>query len=95
MSAAGGNAPVLPPLRPFLYRAWHNPDAATLLFTIEEWQRQLVELADTLMSDGDFASSMTDEEIAALGLLLGRAHTMRHDALRLRVDELIRAVRGR
>ena len=93
MSAAGGNAPVLPPLRPFLYRAWHNPDAATLLFTIEEWQRQLWELANTVMSDDDIASSMTDEEVAALGLLLGRAHTMRHDALLLRLDELIRAVR--
>ena len=67
--------------------------AVTLLF-IEEWQRRLVKLA-ILMSDDDLASSMTDEEIAALGLLLGRVHAMRHDALRLRVDELIRAVRDR
>ena len=67
--------------------------AETLLF-IEEWQRQLVELVNLLMSDDDLASSWTDEEIAALGQLLGRAHVMRHDALRLRVNELVRAIRG-
>ena len=95
MSAAGGNAPALPPLRPILYRAWHNPDAATLLFTIEERQRQLWEFADAVMTDDGIASTMTDDEFAALGFLLGRAHIMRHDALRLLVDELMRAIHDR
>ena len=82
MSAAGGS---VPELRPVLYRTWHKPNIATFLLTVEEWQRQLWELVD---------HAVTDDDIASLGALLGRAHIMRHQVLRVRVGELMRAVRG-
>ena len=61
----------------------HKPNLATLLIAIEEWQGQLFELV---------VHTTSDEEIARLGALLGRAHIMRDQILRLRVEELARAV---
>ena len=80
----GSRVPAVPELRSLLYRVAHNPNLATLLAVVEDWQRQLFEL---------LWHTSNDQEITLLSQLLGRAHVMRDRVLRLRVAELARALR--
>ena len=79
----GSRVPAVPELRS-LYCVAHNPNLATLLAVVEDWQRQLFKL---------LWHTSNDQEITLLSQLLGRAHVMRDRVLRLRVAELARALR--